>query len=233
MNSLNKSKSSPVLLLAALVLALLFAIYYYVVLPKQDEAKSVEASVNNLKTEIVTLEESIALLKEQQSEKGANEFALRKKVPETRAIDELLLNIEEIEFVTGTRIQKIGFNNYDTPVSDSGLQDPNSVPEEEAQDGQASQTDSEETTPEEEAAPVTTIAAESLPASLKLVTFNMDVASPNYKKLQQFIREIEKIERIMHIDMIEYELAGEENKFAEDQSDIVEATIQVTTFYYE
>lgn len=236
MNSLNKSKSSPIILLTALILALLFAVYYYVVLPKQDEVESMETSVNSLETEIATLEESITAVKEQQSENKTNEFVLRKKVPETRAIDELLLNIEEIEFVTGSRIQKVEFNNYDSLVSDSGLQDPNEVPEEEKEGQEATQTATEEnaeTTPKEDSTPVTTIAAESLPGSLKLVTFNMEVASPNYKKMQQFIKEIEKIERIMHIDTIEYELAGEENKFAEDQSDIVVATVQVTTFYYK
>ncbi|WP_332649376.1 potassium transporter [Lysinibacillus sp. 54212] len=236
MKSFSNSKSSPVLLLTALIFALLFAVYYYVVLPKQDEVESMESSVNNLKMEMAALEESIAAVKEQRSNNETNEFDLRKKVPETRAIDELLLNIEEIEFVTGSRILKVEFNNYDSLVSDSGLQDPH-VPSAEETEGQdATQTDTEanaETTPEEDTTPVSTIAADSLPGSLKLVTFNMEVASPNYKKLQQFIKEIENIERVMHIDTIQYELSGEENKFAEDKSDTVVATVQVTTFYYE
>ena len=65
------------------------------------------------------------------------------------------------------------------------------------------------------------------------MTFEVGVESPNAENLQQFMKEIEQLERVMHIDTIEYALPGEENTFATDASDIVTATIQVTTFYYE
>lgn len=82
-------------------------------------------------------------------------------------------------------------------------------------------------------APVSTIAVETLPPSLKLVTFEVEVASPEYEKLQQFIKEIEKIERVMHIDRISYSLEGEEKVFDAAATDTVTAMVQVTTFYYE
>ncbi|WP_339288792.1 hypothetical protein [Ureibacillus sp. FSL K6-0786] len=34
-------------------------------------------------------------------------------------------------------------------------------------------------------------------------------------------------------DIIDFSLPGEENEFAEDPVDSIEATVQVTTFYYE
>ena len=236
------SKNSGTLLIVSLVLVLLFAIYYYVLLPKQHEADMMASSVNSLRSEISTLNEQIASIQEEQSHESSNEFALRKKVPANREIDELLLNIEEIEYVSGSRIQSISFNNYDSLVSASGLTDPNAVTEtEENAEGQtetseeqATDTDTRSETEEQvTATPVSTIAVESLPVNLKLVTFEVEVESPNYGKLQQFVKEIEEIERVMHIDTIEYALPGEENAYAEDASDIVSATIQVTTFYYE
>ncbi len=59
--------------------------------------------------------------------------------------------------------------------------------------------------------------------------------SPDLQHLVHFIKEIEKIERIMHVDIIEFTLPGEENEFAEQpvERDSIEATVQVTTFYYE
>lgn len=222
------------------MLALLFAIYYYVLLPKQDEADMLESSVNSLQSEIASLNEQITLVQEEQSRESSNEFALRKKVPDNREIDELLLNIEEIEYVSGSRIQSISFNNYDSLVSASGLNDPNAVPDtEENAEGQTEASEEQATDTTSETAeqvittPVSTIAVESLPANLKLVTFEVDVESPNYEKLQQFIKETEQLERVMHIDAIEYDLPGEENIYAENASDIVSATVQVTTFYYE
>ena len=239
---LSSSKNSGPILIVILVGVLLFAIYYYVLLPKQDEADMMESSVNSLRSEISTLNEQITSIKEGQSNGSSNEFSLRKKLPDNREIDELLLNIEEIEYVSGSRIQSINFNNYDSLVSASSLTDPHSVTEtEENTEGQTEaseeQTTETATTSETEESvtttPVSTIAVESLPPNLKLITFNVDVESPNHDKLKQFIKEIERLERVMHIDTVGYNLPGEENTFAENASDIVAATIQVTTFYYE
>ena len=238
---LSSSKNSGPILIVILVGILLFAIYYYVLLPKQDEADMMESSVNSLRSEISTLNGQIASIKEGQSNKSSNEFSLRKKLPDNREIDELLLNIEEIEYVSGSRIQSISVNNYDSLVSASSLTDPNAVTEtEENAEGQMKENEEQiaetATTSENEepvTTPVSTIAVESLPPNLKLISFNVDVESPNHDKLKQFIKEIERLERVMHIDTVGYNLPGEENTFAEDATDIVGASIQVTTFYYE
>ena len=66
-----------------------------------------------------------------------------------------------------------------------------------------------------------------------MITFEIEVESPDYEQLQQFIREIEGLERVMHIDAIEYSLPGEEEMLTEEASPIVAASIQVTTFYFE
>ena len=237
---LSSSKNSGPILITVLVAALLFAVYYYVVLPKQEEADMMESSVGSLRSEISTLNEQIVSIQEEQSQEGSNEFALRKKVPDNREIDELLLNIEEIEYVSGSRIQSISFNNYDSLVSASTLKDPNAVAEtEENVEGQTEASEEQttdtttETTEQATTTPVSTIAVETLPPNLKLITFNVDVESPDHGKLQQFIKEIEKLERVMHIDTVDYDLPGEENTYVEDASDIVAASVQVTTFYYE
>ena len=227
MKSVSSNKNTTVLLVITLAMALLFAAYYYIVKPKQDDVQYMTSEVNALKTEVSSLEQNLSTLQEKQSQKGVNEFTLRKKVPDSRAIDSLILNIEEIEYVTGTRIQSIDFNNYDAPVSSSGLEDPNTTTE------QSSTEENEETEEVEETLPVSTIAVESLPPSLKLITFNIDVTSPDEESLINFIREIEQIERIMHVDTIDFSLPGEENEFAEDKTEVVSGSVQITTFYYE
>lgn len=260
MNSISSSKNGTLLLVIALAMALLFAVYYYVVKPKEDEAQAIRSEMNGLETEISSLEQSLAELNAQHSQTDVNEFTLRKKVPENREIDALILAMEEIEYVTGSRVQSIEFNNYDALVSSSGLQDPLYTPEPEegttAEDGSASletneSTESTESTgsadgtdqaentetadgaaPPEEL-PISTIAVETLPPSLKLVTFNVNIVSPNDVNLQQFIEEIEKNERVMRIDIIDFALPGEEDQLTEEASDVVTANIQITTFYYE
>ena len=236
MNSISSSKNGTLLIVIALAMALLFAMYYYVVKPKQDEEQMIRSEINSLHTEIAAIEETIATNQSQQSQTNENEFALRKKVPDNREIDELILSIEEMQYVTDSRIQSIDFNNYDALVSSSGLQDPLSTPETEegaVSDLTQSAIDQTEETEASEELPVSTIAVETLPPSLKLVTFNINVAAPNDVNLLQFIEEIEKKERVMRIDIIDFALPGEEDKFTEEASEIVTADIQVTTFYYE
>lgn len=227
-------------------MALLFAVYYYFVKPVQDEEQLIHSEISSLKTEISELEETIATHQTQLSQTRTNEFVLRKKVPANRELDALILSIEETEYLTGSRVQSIEFNNYDALVSSSGLQDPMASSQteeglsttdgtEQVESTEPATTESAEAEGAEEsvALPVSTIAVETLPPSLKLITFNINVAAPNDVNLLQFIEEIEKKERVMRIDIIDFALPGEEDKLTEEASEIVTADIQVTTFYYE
>ncbi|KGR84822.1 hypothetical protein [Lysinibacillus odysseyi] len=235
---LSSSKYSGPLLVTALVLAILFALYYYVVLPKQDEAEAKQNEVNTLHSDISTMKEQLALIEEGGNSSVHNEFAIRKKLPASREIDQLLLSFEEIEYVSNSRIVGISFNNYDDLVSASGLADPNAASETEETSGEASaggtvdESAAKETDKQEEV-PISTMSVEALPANLKLITFQIDIESPDDEELQQFIREIEQMERVMHIDTIEYSLPGEEDMLTEEGSTITSASIQVTTFYFE
>ena len=235
---LSGGKNTGPLLITALLLALIFAVYYYVLTPKLDEVKAKESSVSTLNQEITSLQEQIALVEETQQSSAINNLTLRKKVPQTRAIEKVLLNIAEIEAVTGTLVESISFNNYDSLVLDSSITDPNApvVDEGAAQDVPATngdQSTEEETEITTDELPVSTIAKESLPAALKLVTFSIDIAALDMKSLNSYLEEIEKIERIMKIDALDISLPGEEDKFQEDADPTVTATLQVTTFYYE
>ncbi|KOS69315.1 hypothetical protein AEA09_12595 [Lysinibacillus contaminans] len=238
MNSITSNKNSAILLLTALIAAVLFAVYYYVLTPKLDDVKAKESTVSTLNQEITSLQEQIAIVEETQQSSATNNVTLRKKVPQTRAIEKVLLDIAEIEAVTGTLVESISFNNYDSLVLDSTITDPNApVVDEDAPVTDGDTTDTQPTEEDPEATtdelPVSTIAKESLPAALKLVTFSMDIAALDMKSLNSYLQEIEKIERIMKIDALDISLPGEEDKFQEDADPTVTATIQVTTFYYE
>lgn len=239
MNSITSSKNSTILLLTALFAAILFAVYYYVLTPKLDEVKEKESTLSSLNQEITTLQEQMTLIDETQQTSISNTLTLRKKVPQTREIEKILLDIAEIEAVTGTLVESIRFNNYDSPVVDSTITDPNApavdqeaVPrtpavEEKATDNQSTPEGTTDTPP------VSTITKESLPEQLKLVTFSFDIAALDLQALQNFLQEIEQIERIMKIDTLSISSPGEEEQLQEDADPTVKATVQVTTFYYE
>ncbi|MFJ5790373.1 potassium transporter [Lysinibacillus sp. NPDC093197] len=233
---MTSSKNSAILLLTALVAALLFALYYYLLTPKLEEVEAKERDVSALQQEIASIQEQIAALDMVQQSHGVSVLSLRKKVPQTRAIEGVIRNIEEIEAVTGTRVEAVEFNNYDSLVMDSSIIDPNSpANEEQAVTAQQPTENSEQADSEEgdNALPTSTIAKESLPAELKLVTFSIDVVAIDTKAMLEFLKEIEKIERVMKIDTLDITLTGEEAVFEEDADSSIKATVQVTTFYYE
>ncbi|MFC5558756.1 potassium transporter [Ureibacillus thermophilus] len=228
MMKLTSGKNSSTVLLIALVAALLFALYYYILLPKKEEAASLESSILSTRSEIESIQQQIEELNASKNAEHATLFELRKKVPATRNLDDIVLKIEETQYVTGTKILSIHFNNYDELVSSSQLESPN-VSTEEGENGEDATTEAEDS----EETPVSPIAKENLPSELKLITFEVRVESPDFNHLVNFIKEIEKIKRIMHIDAINFSLPGEENEFDEDSEDSITATVKVTTFYYE
>ncbi|WP_409368586.1 potassium transporter [Lysinibacillus sp. 38-6] len=230
---MTSSKNSAILLLTAFVAALLFALYYYLLTPKLEEVEAKEKDVNALQQEIVAIQEQITTMDTVQQSHGASVLALRKKVPQTRAIEGVIRNIEEIEAVTGTRVEAVEFNHYDSLVLDSTMMDPNSQDVSETVQQTTENSNQSEEAEVDSVLPTTTIVKESLPAELKLVTFSMDVAAIDTKAMLEFLKEIEKIERVMKIDTLDITLTGEEDNIVEDADSTITATVQVTTFYYE
>lgn len=238
---MTSNKNSTILILTALIAAILFALYYYIVTPKLEEVEAKESSINTLQQEVSTIQEQIALIEKNGKSNRTSNLTLRKKVPQTRAIDEVIRNIEEVEVVTGTRVEAMDFNNYDSLVMESTITDPNSTNSEEQADTQQSATEADEQAvakndekPEvKNKIPTATLNKDSLPKELKLVTFDIEVVALDNKAMVEFIKEIENIDRVMKIDAIDFTLTGEEAKFQEDADTTLKATIQVTTFYYE
>lgn len=226
MNKETSSKNSTVLLLMALMAALLFALYYYMIRPKLDEVEEKSSHVEQLQQQIADIEGQLTLLDEEQGEPITNILTMRQKVPETRAIEKIILDMVEIEEVTGTRVESLNFNNYDMIVAQAEVADPNMLEKAEAEvNGEQVET--------EENLPTSPIAKENLPPELKLVTFSLDVAALDFNALEGFLKEIEKLERVMKTDTINFTLPGEQDQLEKDADLTLKATVQVTTFYHE
>lgn len=229
-----ENKRSVVLLIFLLIAVIFVAGYYYLVLPKKEEVAMKETSVLSLQTEIASLEQQTSMLEGEVLEEEDSVYILRKKVPENRAIDQLLLSIQEIELITNSRADNITFNNYDGLVAESGL----NVPEEEVvEETETEQTEAAETTDTTEAVteepPVSPIASEAMPPSLKLITVSLDIRSENYESLKNFLKELEASERVTRIDSIDFGLLGESGDLDEDASEVTSASVQITTFFYD
>lgn len=181
--------------------------------------------VSNVRNEIAVLNEQLTAPNE-EVEPEQNTFALQKKVPLTRALDELIRSIEEVELISESKIESINFNNYDAAVSESPL-----AP---TQTEEGTQTENAKPTEENTATetPVSPVANIVLPPQLKLITFNISVLTKDYDHLKVFIEELENLERIVRVDQIGFSMPGEEQLYDLDSEETISAEIQLTTFYY-
>ena len=224
MNELVSNKRTALLLIVALVLLVLGAIYYYVIYPLQSERSAKENNVEMLQAEVSVLSEQYQSAQEGDSP-TENAFLLESQVPITRDLDELIRSIEEVELVSDSRIESIKFNNYDEYVAESTLAP--DVTEETETESIENQEQSEEV------APVSPVAETVLPNKLKLITFEVSIQSKSYEQLVLFVEEMEKMSRIMRVDQVELTAPGESEIVDKTYEDALAATIQITTFYYD
>lgn len=236
--ALNENKTLTVLTIV-LALVILGALYYYVVYPKIEHEKNVKNSIQQLTIEKRQLEEEI-LAHQEEGQAPINTFELRRKLPETRAVSELLLSLQEAELISEADIQSIAFNNYDGLVSESGygvtgeedLDEAGKTEEEKKAEREKEKQEKEKEEGAEDV-PETEIDVESLPPSLKLLSFNVQVEVQDYDHLLKFIKEIEAIERVKRIENITFTQGGEADLEVPDADEVMMVTLQVTTFYAE
>ena len=227
MNKLTSSKNSSMILLLALIAAILFALYYYLLSPKLNEVNEKESNVLQVQQELASVKEQLAQLDKEQGQPTINILALRQKLPATRAVEKIILDLAEIEEVTGTRIQSLTVQGEDGTVTNSDVSnDPNMLEQAEAEVN-GDQENKETTTP------IASLSKDSLPTNLKLVTFILEVGALDFNSLESFLQEVEQLERIMKTDKIEFKLPGEQAQLEKDADLTLKATVQVTTFYYE
>ncbi len=220
MNKLTSSKNSSMILLLALIAAILFALYYYLLSPKLDEVNEKESNVLQVQQELASVKEQLAQLDKEQGQPTINILALRQKLPATRAVEKIILDLAEIEEVTGTRILSLTVQGEDGTVTPSDVSNDLNMLEQAEAEVNGDQENKETTTP------IASVSKDSLPTNLKLVTFILEVG-------ESFLQEVEQLERVMKTDKIEFKLPGEQAQLEKDADLTLKATVQVTTFYYE
>ncbi len=105
-----------VALLGLIAFLLVGVVYYYVILPKGEEETRIKYAIQQLKIDNSELQNQVAVLSVVETD-DANEYDLRKKLPVSRELDNLLHTIQEVELMSKSKIVSISFNNYDAEVS--------------------------------------------------------------------------------------------------------------------
>lgn len=215
------------ILLLALIVAILFALYYYLLSPKLDEVNEKESHVLQVQQELGNVKEQLAQLDKEQGQPTINILALRQKLPATRAVEKIILDLAEIEEVTGTRILSLTVQGEGGTVTPSEVSNDLNMLEQAEAEVNGDQQNKESITP------IASLSEDSLPTNLKLITFILEVGALDFNSLESFLQEVEQLERVMKTDKIEFKLPGEQAQLEKDADLTLKATVQVTTFYYE
>ncbi|WP_112181494.1 type 4a pilus biogenesis protein PilO [Paraliobacillus zengyii] len=161
-----------------LVIIIAFFSYYQFIYPSQQKVRYLEGEL----AEQDQLIENADLSKQELEDEVANSLDLQKQIPIDKAINQLILNVEEIEKKTNSTITLLT-NSEDQVASD--------------QDGEAT-------------------------SELTKINYQMEVLSPNYDEMNQFLTELTNMDRIVEINNIE---------FVQVEEGSIELSVGLTTFY--
>lgn len=240
MNSQFQEKKGTFLLLLGLLFLLLVVFYFMFFQPLMKESKATENELRQAESDLAIMKAEAEKSRDNvvEEEMDIETMKLAQRLPKEAAIDELILALEEIETISGSRFEGISFA-YDGSVPERSAEE-----EEEDDASQESSEDETNKTLEEKQAEEqeetqdealeSAINLSEKPESLHVITVSMNVTSPDYDHFQIFLQEIEKQHRMMFVNGMDFVLPGEEELLlAENPNELVSANVNITTFYYE
>ncbi|WAA08876.1 hypothetical protein [Fervidibacillus albus] len=229
MNELLGEKKKVALFLIIILFLILGLLYVYVLLPVKNEVEQKESSFRQLESEVLMLQTE---LNQQEDLDLANTFFLEKTLPRSRAIDELVLDLQQIEYVSNSRIEAIDFSNYDGSFSDLDL--PETFEESEQGTDETADSENNSTNIDDDAANSAVTYTNTLPENVKFITLQLSVTSPDFDHFFTFLEEVEKLERVVNVDQLTFSKPGEQELLSDEpDAEFIRTDMQLTTFYYD
>jgi len=189
--------------------------------------KPAETEIDNLKSNISMQEKFIEVLNGKKSEEvpsAVSSTEIQKKLPVIPLVEQLILQIQEAELVSKSKISNMSFSESDfAPPVEENLQQ--ETPDTE-------NTESETTETEETDVDKQQIIDPALLEGLKQVTVSLTVESPGYYELEEFLSKIEHQTRITKVDSLNF--TGKQEITSITQADVDEPltyAVTISTFY--
>lgn len=196
---------------SAILILIFSCIYFFVLYPKIEQIPLKE-------TELASQEQLLSTLQSKTIDINSNTFqsavSLQKMVPVKELSQQLILDIEKAEVVSGSFVTNMNFENGEVSYA---------VEQEETE--QAELNEGEEL--EEEQVEENTIA---LPAEVKKISVTLSVESPSYFEFEKFISNLENSERITVVEAIDF-TAGEEIIEQEQYDKPLSYQVKIAAFY--
>lgn len=207
LNLFNNKKLIGISVILFLI-ALFVALYFFVLYPKSNEVSMKEVELSTQEQILSTLQNKITST---NTNTFQNTVALQKMVPVKPLSQQLLLDIEKAEVVSGSFVVSMSFEDSEVEVPETEQQN---AEETEAADGEVEE--------EEESIP--------LPTGVKKITVTLNVESPSYFEFEEFLRILEDSERITVVESIDFS-ANEEIIEMEQESTPLSYEVILSAFY--
>lgn len=219
MNLKLPNNKVTILIAGLLLIALFSSVYFLDLYPKMKEIPLKES-------ELSSQEQLLSVLQGKVTKTNTNTFqstvALQKVVPVKPLTQQLLLEIEKAEVVSGSFVVNMQFEDGEVTADTSKVEE-NKLEERIEEDlDPESNSESVEVEKEEVMKP--------LPTGVKKVSVTLNVESPSYFEFEEFIRILENSERITVIEAIDF-TAGEEIIEYEQTDKPLSYQVTLSAFY--
>jgi type IV pilus assembly protein PilO len=202
-------KDKLILLFGTLLLVILFVFaQFYLLAPLKSDLETKEQS---LKTEQKLLDVITQKKSEETTKVVEDTRELQKKVPVTPLQEQFILDLEQAEIISNSRILSMGFSKDAEAFS-------------EVAETTATETDATTQTQTEQQPVVTG-------NGLKKLTVNLSVESKTYEDLEKFISTLESLKRIVVVESINYS-GGEEITTLEQEKEDLSYSLTISAYYY-
>lgn len=217
------------------VLALLFAsIFFFLLYPKMKEIPLKE-------TELTSQEQILSVLQGKITNTNTNTFqstvSLQKLVPVKPLSQQVLLDIEKAEVVSGSFVVNMVFEDGEVTEENTGQAEENVESTEQTEDAEQAEeetntTEEQNSTEETEETEETVEKKETipLPTGVKKISITLNVESPSYFEFEKFISILEDSERITVLEAIDF-TAGEEIIDYEQTDKPLSYQVKLSAFY--
>ncbi|MEH7123953.1 pilus assembly protein PilO [Bacillus sp. JJ1532] len=210
MTLLSSKKEKFIGITGFIILVLIFlGIYFLYIQPLRSTLASKQR-------ELQTEEQLLAVIESQIKKTDSNTYegteALQKKIPVKPLVEQLLLDIEKAETVSGSFVSNMEFST-----------------DEKEEDAQGETNDSilEESSTNQEEEENSNI---PMPAGMKKTTVLLTVKSSNYFEMEKFIESLESENRIILVETLN--IFGQDEIVSTDQEkQTIESEITISAFY--
>lgn len=233
MNEYLQENRRSLLLLVGLMLILILAIYIFLVRPIMVDYKSEVQQIDELDTEISSLEKEISKEENLSDEVDVEQLVLENRIPTKKDLDEFVLYLQQLELHTNSKIEEIEVS-YDESLQfvDEESSEGEELEEDVSEDDEELDEDYEDDLDEQEE--VNSNLLNEKPDELQMINIRLTAFSPNFDELIELLNLIENEERISILTGLEFNIPSEEDLyFSNNPEETISFTANITTFYYE